>query len=209
MHLVLPRRPDGCRPTRSLPGCRLQAAAHTRPSLLAPGGWLRLPTRDERGRLLCCGPDVFGSQWRWTATSACSVAVSYKPPMLVTRARLPACALLALLSLGSRSNACRPRLRRAVGMTGCSPEQAGQRRAASHEQGGGCLCTLRCHEGLTAAGRRARCPEPDCGQQHTPSRACLHQVGGSCCGQELGGVGCAAVPSEYDSSVELKCQQRM
>ena len=28
-----------------------------------------------------------------TTSSACSVAVSYKPPMLVTRARLPACAL--------------------------------------------------------------------------------------------------------------------
>ena len=28
--------------------------------------------------------------------SACSVAVSYKPPMLVTRVRIPACALLCL-----------------------------------------------------------------------------------------------------------------
>ena len=31
---------------------------------------------------------------RSTTSSACSVAVSYKPPMLVTRARLPACAYL-------------------------------------------------------------------------------------------------------------------
>ena len=30
---------------------------------------------------------------RSIASSACSVAVSYKPPMLVARARLPACAL--------------------------------------------------------------------------------------------------------------------
>ena len=41
---------------------------------------------------------MFGSLARYTLTthsvqqSACSVAVSYKPPMLVTRVRLPACA---------------------------------------------------------------------------------------------------------------------
>ena len=44
-----------------------------------------------------------------TDMSTCSVAASYKPPMLVTRVRLPACAVLSveLLQLPSFGAACR------------------------------------------------------------------------------------------------------
>ena len=46
--------------------------------------------------LMNCGHAVGGRDVAF-GMSACSVAVSYKPPMLVTRVRLPACALWFLL----------------------------------------------------------------------------------------------------------------
>ena len=39
----------------------------------------------------CDHPEVWTADWSWHH-GACSVAASYKPPMLVTRVRLPACA---------------------------------------------------------------------------------------------------------------------
>ena len=39
-------------------------------------------------------PKRFDHGTKFYCMSACSVAVSYKPPMLVTRVRLPACALI-------------------------------------------------------------------------------------------------------------------
>ena len=41
-------------------------------------------------------PQRFDHGTQFYCMSACSVAASYKPPMLVTRVRLPACALLAI-----------------------------------------------------------------------------------------------------------------
>ena len=73
-------------------------------------GYFRLPALDllnqwsaDLARRACCGSQltVYGQQGFCAdcasvlvSTGACSVAVSYKPPMLVTRVRLPACAYL-------------------------------------------------------------------------------------------------------------------
>ena len=52
--------------------------------------------------------NVFNNCDLRSSRSACSVAASYKPPMLVTRARLPACAVLFLAgkSLAQVSSCC-------------------------------------------------------------------------------------------------------
>ena len=77
-----------CVPASS-PGC----AAGTRQDLLT--GLARAlqallkPTAPEWKRLPLCNDHSSGKLVR---TGACSVAASYKPPMLVTRAQLPACA---------------------------------------------------------------------------------------------------------------------
>ena len=80
-----------CVPASS-PGC----AAGTRQDLLT--GLARAlqallkPTAPEWKRLLPCNDSSSG---KLVSTGACSVAASYKPPMLVTRAQLPACACVA------------------------------------------------------------------------------------------------------------------
>ena len=52
------------------------------------------PGRDEKKTRPRCLTNKMGAYL--TVQSACSVAVSYKPPMLVTRARLPACTFAAV-----------------------------------------------------------------------------------------------------------------
>ena len=61
-------------------------------SVAAPSEWT------QKARLPFLHPPTHHELF-WTAfgQSACSVAVSYKPPMLVTRVRLPACAVNLLL----------------------------------------------------------------------------------------------------------------
>ena len=83
-----------CVPASS-PGC----AAGTRQDLLT--GLARAlqallkPTAPEWKRLPLCNDSSSG---KLEGTGACSVAASYKPPMLVTRAQLPACACVAPLA---------------------------------------------------------------------------------------------------------------
>ena len=68
------------------------------------GEWLAYRFTEAQMQAKCKGGDES------IGMSTCSVAASYKPPMLVTRVRLPACAVLAaeLLTLPS------------VGAAGCA-----------------------------------------------------------------------------------------
>ena len=61
--------------------------------------WVTLFVLYRRGWSLACVPLKFSNQdtfakYNQVSKGACSVAASYKPPMLVTRARLPACAVV-------------------------------------------------------------------------------------------------------------------
>ena len=76
------------------------SACHAEDPGSIPGGgvYLILCTMLLSRWLACCSPQMIivhlaGVGGRSNGMSTCSVAASYKPPMLVTRARLPACAV--------------------------------------------------------------------------------------------------------------------
>ena len=97
------------------------------------------------GMLLTCHKTIYIYRLKNTR-SACSVAASYKPPMLVTRVRLPACADLCIASL----------LNQLYDILSCSQKSTARLQ-----------CRWQSHQTGHASARHRRAERLWCGGQHS------------------------------------------